>query len=105
MNEPLLILTTMPDETSARALARSLVSANMAACVNLLPQMTSIYEWKGQAEEGTEHLLLIKSTQERYPDLETAIRDQHPYELPEIIATPITHGLPEYLNWIVERTE
>jgi periplasmic divalent cation tolerance protein len=67
--------------------------------------MTSIYEWKGVLEEGTEHLLLIKSSAECYPKLETAIRNTHPYELPEIIATPITHGLPDYLNWIVEKTQ
>ena len=105
MSKPLLVLTTMPDETSGKQLARQLVSQKLAACVNLLPQMTSIYEWKGVNEEGTEHLLLIKSTSERYPELEMAIRSQHPYELPEIIATPITHGLPDYLNWIVEKTQ
>ena len=103
--EPLLVLTTMPDETSAKILARTLVSEKLAACINLLPQMTSIYEWKGVSEEGTEHLLLIKSTARAYPGLEAAIREIHPYELPEIIATPISHGLPDYLNWIVERTQ
>jgi periplasmic divalent cation tolerance protein len=105
MSEPLLVLTTMPDEAGAKMLARKLVSEKMAACINLLPQMTSIYEWKGASEEGTEHLLLIKSTAEAYPRLEAAIREIHPYELPEIIATPISHGLPDYLNWIVERTQ
>lgn len=104
-SEPLLVLTTMPDETSAKILARTLVSEKLAACINLLPQMTSIYEWKGVSEEGTEHLLLIKSTAEAYPGLEAAIRENHPYELPEIIATQISHGLPDYLNWIVERTQ
>ena len=105
MTEPLLVLTTMPDEASSKELARKLVSDKLAACVNLLPQMTSIYEWKGASEEGTEHLLLIKSTARAYPRLEATIRDTHPYELPEIIATPISHGLPDYLNWIVERTQ
>jgi len=103
--EPLLVLTTMPDETSAKMLARKLVSEKLAACINLLPEMTSIYEWKGASEEGTEHLLLIKSTAGAYSRLEAAIRENHPYELPEIIATPISHGLPDYLNWIVERTQ
>jgi periplasmic divalent cation tolerance protein len=77
----------------------------MAACINILPRMTSIYSWKGKIEEGQEHLLMIKTRAERYAAIEQAIRAQHPYELPEIIATPISHGLPEYLNWIDENSQ
>lgn len=104
MSQPLLVFTTYPDEAGARALARALVRERLAACVNLLPRMHSIYTWEGEEEEGEEHLLLIKTQAARYPALEAAIRARHPYELPEIIAIPITGGLPPYLNWIDETT-
>jgi periplasmic divalent cation tolerance protein len=105
MNNHIIILTTLPDEAVARSLAQELIKNQMAACINILPRMTSIYSWKGKIEEGQEHLLMIKTRAERYAAIEQAIRAQHPYELPEIIATPISHGLPEYLNWIDENSQ
>lgn len=104
MAQRLLVLTTYPDESGARELARTLVRERLAACVNLLPRMRSIYIWEGEEEEGEEHLLLIKTQARRYSALEAAIRARHPYELPEIIAIPITEGLAPYLNWIDEIT-
>ncbi len=104
MNDKLLVLTTYPDEGSALATARRLVKEHLAACVNVLPSMTSVYEWQDEACEGNEHLLLIKTTQTRYAALEASIQQTHPYELPEIIATPISHGLPEYFEWIERQT-
>jgi len=77
-----------------------LVSKNLAACVNILPGVTSIYEWKGQIESSQEHLLLIKSSKENYNLIETMLFKHHPYEIPEIIAVPIEIGLPEYFDWI-----
>lgn len=95
-----IILCTCPDKHSAEKIAHLLIADNLAACVNIVPGITSIYKWKGQIESAQEHLLLIKSNVSNYPLLETAIKAHHPYELPEIIAIPIVNGLPEYLNWI-----
>lgn len=96
----LLVLTTCPDQATARAMALALVEARLAACVNIVPALTSIYRWKGEIEEGTELLLLVKTTSERYREVEECIRSRHPYELAEIIATPLAAGLPAYLEWI-----
>lgn len=100
----LLILTNLPNEAAARALATSLVSDRLAACVNILAPCRSVYRWQGEIENAEEVPLLIKSSEATYPALETAIRARHPYELPEIIAVPIAHGLPEYLAWVNAET-
>lgn len=102
--QTLLILTSLPDEASARALASTLVSERLAACVNVLAPCHSVYRWQGKVESAQEVPLLIKTTATRYAALEAAIRARHPYELPEIIAVPIAHGLPGYLNWVVAET-
>lgn len=96
------VLTNLPDSDSAFNLARELVRLRLAACANVLPAATSFYRWEGRQEQATEHPVLIKSTSERYPELEAAIRERHPYELPEIISWPITAGLPGYLQWVEE---
>jgi len=95
-----LILCTCPDQATAEALAKLLVTSKLAACVNVVPGISSFYTWKGQLESAQEHLLLIKARQDHYAQLESAIKNNHPYELPEIIALSIDQGLPEYLNWI-----
>lgn len=102
--QTLLILTNLPDEASAQAMATTLVSARLAACVNMLAPCRSVYRWQGAIESTQEIPLLIKTTATRYAELESAIRAAHPYELPEIIAVPIAHGLPEYLGWVVAET-
>ena len=102
--QTLLILTNLPDQASAQALATTLVSARLAACVNMLGPCRSVYRWQGAIESAQEVPLLIKTTAARYADLEAAIRAAHPYELPEIIAVPIAHGLPDYLDWVVTET-
>ena len=94
------VITNLPDSESAFNLARELVNLRLAACVNVLAPVTSIYRWEGGDEQASEHPLLIKSTAEAYPALERAIRERHPYTLPEIVAWPVSHGLPEYLGWI-----
>jgi periplasmic divalent cation tolerance protein len=104
MADALLVFTTYPDREAAMQAAAKLVQDKLAACVNVLPQMTSVYEWKGEAKVDTEHLLLIKTTAARFPALEAAIVAMHPYELPEIIAAPIARGLTGYLNWIDAQT-
>ncbi len=102
--QTLLILTNLPDEASAQALATALVTERLAACANVLAPCHSVYRWQGEIESVTEIPLLIKTTATRYAALEAAIRARHPYELPEIIAVPIAHGLPEYLNWVASET-
>jgi periplasmic divalent cation tolerance protein len=95
-----VILNSCPDRQSAEKIAQSLVNEKLAACVNILPGMTSIYSWKDQIECEQEHLLIIKTHRHQYAAIESSIRHLHPYELPEIIAVPIDRGLPEYLQWI-----
>ncbi len=102
--QTLLILTNLPDEASAQALASSLVAEHLAACVNILAPCRSVYRWQGRVESVQEIPLLIKTTGARYAATEAAIRSGHPYELPEIIAVPIAHGLPEYLDWVASET-
>jgi periplasmic divalent cation tolerance protein len=100
-----LVLTSLPDRASAEKLAEALVGKQLAACVNVLAPCRSVYRWKGAIQKDEEHPLLIKTTAERYPALEDAIRAAHPYELPEIIAVPVVQGLPEYLDWVVTETK
>ena len=104
MNETLLVITNFPDAESATELAQQIVKARAAACVNQLSPCTSTYRWQDKIESATEVPLLIKTTQAAYPRLEKLIREAHPYELPEIIAVPLTTGLPEYLSWIDNET-
>lgn len=102
--EPLLIITNCPDEETANAIALAVVEARLAACVNILPRVQSIYRWQGVVESAAEIPLFIKSTAASYPALEKTIRQLHPYDVPEIIAFPITQGLPAYLNWLAAET-
>ncbi len=95
-----LVLCTCPEGETAENLAGSLVEERLAACVNILPALTSVYGWEGAVETSRESLLLIKSERQAYPGLEARLRELHPYELPEIIAVDIERGLPAYLNWI-----
>lgn len=95
-----IVLTTCPDAEAAGRIARALVEENLAACVNILPPMRSVYRWKGKIEEASEQLLVIKIAGARFPAVMDRIRALHPYELPEIVALPITDGLPEYLAWL-----
>ena len=103
--ETLLVLTNCPDEETANTIALAIVEARLAACVNILPRVQSIYRWQGRVESATEIPLLIKSTAASYPALENIIRQHHPYDVPEIIALPVVHGLPAYLNWVAAETK
>jgi periplasmic divalent cation tolerance protein len=104
MQTAMLVLTNCPDEESANAIALALVEARLAACVNILPRVQSVYRWQGAVESATEIPLFIKSTAANYPALEATIRNRHPYQVPEIIALPVTHGLSAYLDWIASET-
>jgi len=100
----LLVLTSFPDETGAKKLAKMLVDDRLAACVNILQGCTSIYRWQGKTETANEVPVLIKTTRQRYQAVEQVIQSQHPYELPEVIAVPLDSGLPAYLQWITHAT-
>ncbi|NCA69035.1 MAG: divalent-cation tolerance protein CutA [Sphingobacteriia bacterium] len=100
-----LILSTCPDESTARRIAVTLVEERLAACVNLLPGITSVYRWEGRIHQDAEVLLVLKTPLERVLMLTERLRDLHPYDVPEIIAVPITEGLPAYLNWMTTCTD
>ena len=103
--QPLLVLTTLPDAAQAEAIARRLVDEGCAACVSIGPPVRSLYHWRGKTETADEVPLTIKTTNGRYAALESLLKSLHPYELPEIIAVPITAGLAPYLDWIAAATE
>ena len=103
--EVLLVFSTFPDVESARKIARILVEEKLAACVNLLPQIESLYRWKGEIESAHEVLAVVKTTIGKYQQLELRIRALHGYEVPEIVALRPQDGLPDYLNWIVESVQ
>jgi periplasmic divalent cation tolerance protein len=95
-----IIFCTCPDKITAEKIARLLIEHKLAACVNIMPNISSIYRWQGQIECAEEILLLIKARQDAYSALESLIKQHHPYQLPEIIAVAIERGLPDYLHWI-----
>lgn len=100
----ILVLTSLPDRESAVALARSLVTGRLAACVNIGAPVESMYHWRGQIETASEVPVAVKTRRDLYPAVEAAIVAAHPYELPEVVAVPVTHGLARYLDWIGEET-
>lgn len=104
MEERILVLTNLPDQECAGRIAELLVQRRLAACVNVMAPCTSIYHWQGKTESAREIPLLIKTTRERYPEVEQAIRAHHPYELPEIVHVTIGGGLPAYLEWLSAET-
>lgn len=100
MEQVLLVMTNLPDLPSAQAMARALVGAKLAACVNILPGVQSVYRWQGELEEASEASLLVKTTQGRYTQVQQAIIAAHPYDVPEVIALPLADGYPPYLHWV-----
>ena len=104
MSDAVLILTTVPDDERAERLARTLVEEGLAACVNLLPPMTSIYRWKGGVERDAERQLIIKSTRPRVEAVRTRIAALHSYELPEFLVISVDGGSDAYLKWLGDET-
>jgi periplasmic divalent cation tolerance protein len=102
--DALIVLCTCPDETTATGIATALLAAELAACVNCVSGIRSMYRWDGQIRVDSEVLLVIKTRAARYAALETTLRAQHPYDLPEIIALPVVAGSRDYLNWIGQAT-
>jgi periplasmic divalent cation tolerance protein len=101
-DEILVVLSTFPNLETARRVSRQLVEERCAACANILAPVESIYRWEGKVENANETLVLLKTSVDRYPALETTLRRLHPYEVPEIIALPVGRGLPDYLRWVSE---
>ena len=100
----ILVSTHLPDRDGARALARALVEGRLAACVSVGPPVESMYHWRGEIETAHEIPLLIKTRAGLYGRVEALIRELHPYELPEVIAVPLSHGYPPYIDWIAAET-
>ncbi|MGD2075982.1 MAG: divalent-cation tolerance protein CutA [Gammaproteobacteria bacterium] len=101
----LIIFCTAPDGDTGRRIAEELVEYRLAACVNLLPGIESVYRWQGEVQRDSEVLLLIKARASDYAEVEAAIMALHPYELPEIVAVPLSGGLPAYLDWVAKHDE
>ncbi|HXJ86964.1 MAG TPA: divalent-cation tolerance protein CutA [Candidatus Binatia bacterium] len=102
MTDKRIVLSTTGSEEEARKIARHLVERQLAACVNILPQIQSVYRWQGKVESSREWLLLIKTTAEKFDDVRDAVRELHSYDLPECIAIAIEDGSADYLEWIGE---
>ena len=98
--EVLIILTTWPELGQAHTVARTLLAERLAACANILPGIESIYRWQGNVEMSAEVQMLLKTTIGRYPQLESRIKELHPYDVPEIVSLRVTDGLPAYLRWV-----
>ena len=103
MVEFIQITTTTDSSAAAERIASELVARRLAACVQVVGPIQSVYRWQGAVERAEEWLLLIKSTGEKYPAIEAAIRELHTYECPEVIATPVSAGSQAYLGWIAEQ--
>jgi periplasmic divalent cation tolerance protein len=106
MNETdyVIVMTTLPADADAATFAHTLVEARLAACVNLLPEMESVYRWEGQIEQERERQLVIKTSRARIVALWERVREMHPYDVPEFIVLPIADGNDAYLRWVGEST-
>lgn len=104
INEFCLVLTTVADLAQARTIARQLVQQKLAACVNMLEKVRSVYEWQGKLEESTEILLIIKTRWQNWPALSATISRLHPYQVPELLALNIDDGGADYLAWLAQST-
>ena len=102
MRDAIVVFITAPTREEARALADKLVETQLAACVQILPEMESVYRWQGKVERQPEHLLLAKTTADQFEELEKQVREMHSYDTPEIVAFPLTDGSAGYLRWLEE---
>lgn len=97
-----LVVSTVPSSATARKLALSLIQNRLAACVNVIPGVTSFFRWQGKIDTARESLLFIKTSKPLFPRLMRFLREHHPYQVPEIVSFLIEEGNPEYLRWIEE---
>jgi periplasmic divalent cation tolerance protein len=105
MTDKKLVLTATGSKEEARKIARTLVERRLAACINIVPQVDSIYRWKGETEEAQEWLLVIKTTGAAFERVRDAIKELHSYDVPECICISIENGSPDYLQWIADSVE
>ena len=105
MSDPIVVLVTCGSEEEALEIARSLVDEHLAACVNLLPPVRSIYRWEGKIWDEEEWMLFIKTQEQRFEELERKVKSLHSYSVPEIISLPIVEGASSYLDWLMEMTK
>jgi periplasmic divalent cation tolerance protein len=96
-----IVLVTVPDVEVGKVLARNVVEEGLAACGNVIPGLVSVYRWKGALQEDPEALVVFKSTENALPELEKRVVELHPYEVPEFLALPVTHGHLPYLQWVL----
>jgi periplasmic divalent cation tolerance protein len=101
---PIIVLTTIGTASDGETVARTLVTEGLAACVNLLPEMQSVYQWKGELTVDRERQLIIKTTAGRLQALRTRLHQLHPYDVPEFLVIPVTEGSPQYLQWLAGNT-
>jgi periplasmic divalent cation tolerance protein len=105
MTDKRIVLSTAGSQEEARRIARALVESRLAACVNIVGPIRSVYRWKGAVESASEHLLIIKTTAVAFPRVRDAIRELHSYELPECIMLSIEAGSEDYLKWIADSVD
>lgn len=105
MTEYIQVLTTLENRDDAEKIARALVEKRIAACVQIMGPLTSFFQWQGKLDSAEEFLCVIKSRSDLFQEMETIIKSMHPYEVPEILATPITKGNKDYLSWLAETLE
>lgn len=103
--DAVVVYVTAPDSDTAARIARSLVQERLAACGNIVPGLRSIYTWQGQVHDDAEVLLILKTRAERVADLAARVVALHPYDLPEVIALPVSAGLPGYLQWVADQVD
>jgi len=100
----LIALSTCPNQDVAEKIAHILVEKHLAACVNIVPNVHSVYRWQDKIETDNEVMLLIKTTKQQFDTLQTTLTEHHPYELPELVGVSVTMGLPAYLDWVIKET-
>ena len=101
-SRPLVVLMTAPDRDEAGRIAEMLVNSRLAACVQILPEIQSVYRWKGEVERNTETLLFAKTTSDKFDELDRAVREIHSYDTPEIVALSLNAASAPYLKWLLE---
>lgn len=104
-NNVCIVLCTCPDSVTAERLSREIVEGRLAACVNIIPGIQSVFRWEGKVQSESETLLVIKTVRGRYAELEASLQAAHPYDVPEILLIPVGAGLPAYLEWVSNETE
>ena len=105
MTEVTVVLCTCPDAATAQRLAEALVGQKLAACVNILPEIRSIYRWRGEIQQDAEVLLVVKTSRQGYPRIESWLLEHHPYDVPEVLALAVEAGSSDYMQWLLNEVD